>query len=166
MSSFRIRPQFSQIVNLSLEATRDRLLHSLAQQAPGFEVKSFPAYICLHILEQERHFWSPRLALSLQATPEGGTRIEGTYGPDAEVWSLFLYGYIGVGMLGIFAGIVGGTQLMIGSDPWGLRVLAGLAVIAALMYLSAQLGQKLGAWQTFQLHQAYQTAIGQPAEIQ
>jgi hypothetical protein len=38
-------------------------------------------------------------------------------------------------------------------------------VVGVLLYLGAQLGQKLGAWQTFQLHQAYQTAIGRPTEI-
>jgi hypothetical protein len=40
-----------------------------------------------------------------------------------------------------------------------------MLVVAVVLYISAQLGQKLGAWQTFQLHQAYQTAIGRPAEI-
>jgi hypothetical protein len=29
----------------------------------------------------------------------------------------------------------------------------------------AQFGQKLGAWQTFLLHQAYESAIGQSVEI-
>jgi hypothetical protein len=43
--------------------------------------------------------------------------------------------------------------------------LAVMAVVALLLYVGAQLGQKLGAWQTFQLHQAYQTAVGRPAEI-
>ena len=38
-------------------------------------------------------------------------------------------------------------------------------ILACLLYLAAQLGQKLGAWQTFQLHQAYQAAIGRPTEI-
>ena len=40
-----------------------------------------------------------------------------------------------------------------------------MIVIAVLLYLGSQLGQKLGAWQTFQLHQAYETAVGRPAEI-
>jgi hypothetical protein len=44
-------------------------------------------------------------------------------------------------------------------------VLGGMMLLAALLYLFAQLGQKLGAWQTFQLHQAYQTAMGRPIEV-
>lgn len=166
MSSFRIRPRFSHTIELGPEATRDLIVQSLAQQEPKFLVKVFPGYIGLHIPVAEQHFWSPRLALELEATPEGTTRIEGTYGPDANVWSLFLYGYLVVGSLGIFSGILGGAQLVIESYPWGLYVCCSMAVIAAGMYLSAQFGQKLGAWQTFQLHQAYQTAIGRPAEIE
>jgi hypothetical protein len=27
------------------------------------------------------------------------------------------------------------------------------------LYLAAQLGQKFGAWQTFELHQLYETAV-------
>lgn len=165
MSSFRIRPRFTHTVPLSPEETRRHLLAGLARQASNFEVKDFPGYICLHFPPAERHFWTPRLALDLALMPEGTTRIEGTYGPDAELWSLFLYGYLIVGVLGSFAGILSGAQLMIEAEPWGLWVLAGLALFAALLYLSAQLGQKLGAWQTFQLHQAYQAAIGRPTGI-
>jgi hypothetical protein len=51
---------------------------------------------------------------------------------------------------------------MIDDEPWAFYVTGSMAVIAGLLYLAAQLGQKLGAWQTFQLHQAYQAAIGRP----
>ena len=39
-------------------------------------------------------------------------------------------------------------------------------VIAGVLYLLAQLGQKLGAWQTFQLHQTYCDALGQKLDDQ
>ena len=61
--------------------------------------------------------------------------------------------------------ILGFAQRALGYYPWGLWVLGGMMLLAALLYLFAQLGQKLGAWQTFQLHQAYQTAMGRPIEV-
>jgi len=73
---------------------------------------------------------------------------------------VFLYGYLITGMIGMFSGILGCAQLFVKSAPWGLWVCGAMAVVAALLYLGAQLGQKLGAWQTFQLHQAYQAALG------
>jgi hypothetical protein len=165
MSSFRVRPRFEQTLDISPAEARVRILESVAQHAPGVEVKDFPGFLGLHVGEKERRFWSPRLFLVLDATPEGTTRIQGTYGPEIEVWSVFLYGYLITGLLGTFAGILGFAQLGIATTPWGLWVLGGAGVIAALLYLSAQLGQKLGAWQTFQLHQVYQAAVGRPTEI-
>ncbi|HEY0864546.1 MAG TPA: hypothetical protein VGD97_10620 [Lacunisphaera sp.] len=166
MSSFRVRPRFEHTIELSREATRAQILAALAEKAPQLEVKSFPEFIGLHIPAAERHRWSPRLFLSLEPTPGGGTRIEGIYGPEIEVWAVFLYGYLITGLLGTFSGLYGCAQLVIDDEPWAFYVTGSMAVIAGLLYLAAQLGQKLGAWQTFQLHQAYQAAIGRPAEIE
>ena len=165
LSSLHIRPRFFHKVELGMDETRDRLLRALAEQSPGIEVKSFPGYICLHIVEKDTHFWSPRLALSLEAAGEHTTLIKGTYGPDANVWSFFLYAYLIVGMVGIFSGILGFAQKAIDASPWGLWVFGGALLAAAFLYLFAQFGQKLGAWQTFQLHQAYQNALGEPSEV-
>ena len=165
MSSFRIRPRFSHTVELSLDATREQILRSLAQQAGGFEVKAFPEFIGIHIGAKDRRYWSPRLFLHFQATPAGGTAIEGTYSPEIEIWAVFLYGYLITGLLGTFSGILGFAQRLVGAEPWGFWILAAMAAVALLLYVGAQLGQKLGAWQTFQLHQAYQTEVGRAAEI-
>lgn len=166
LSSFRVRPRFEHTVALPPDAARDHLVRSLAQQAPTFEVKAFPGYICVRIPPAERNFWSPRLTLSLEPAPPQATRIEGIYGPNANLWSLFLFGYLIIGSLGVFSGILGWAQHLIGSRPWGLWICGVMAALAALLDLFAQLGQKLGAWQTFQLHQAYQAACGRPADTQ
>jgi hypothetical protein len=166
MSSFRIRPRFSQTLDIGVEEARERIVRALAEKAPTLEVKAFDGYIGLHLPEAERHFWSPRLALHLEEREAGRTTVEGRYGPSADVWALFVYGYGIVGSIGLFSGILGFAQRSIGADPWGLWVFGGAAGAAAALYLAAQLGQKLGAWQTFQLHQAYQAAVGAPAEVE
>ena len=99
------------------------------------------------------------MQLSLEPTESGGTHILGVYGPEHEVWAFFIYGYIVTGLLGIFSGIYGFAQMFIGEMPWALWICGSMAVVAGLLYLMAQLGQKLGAWQTFELHHVYQTAL-------
>ncbi|MBX3750594.1 MAG: hypothetical protein KF897_10955 [Opitutaceae bacterium] len=158
-TSFCVRPRFQQTVALAPDVARRRILDALATQADALEVKVFPGMIGLHIAEAQRRYWSPRLILSFEPAPAGTTRIEGIYGPEIEVWSVFLYGYLITGMIGMFSGILGCAQLFVKAAPWGLWVCGAMAAVAALLYLSAQLGQKLGAWQTFQLHQAYQAAL-------
>ena len=166
MSSFRIRPVFSQTLDLGLAEVQERIVRAVELDGGGrFEVKNFPNFICLRIREADRHFWTPRLNLSLDQTAEGHTRIEGTYGPNANVWGLFLYGYLLLGCAGAFAAILGFVQSMIGMRPWGLWILGGLLVLAAALYFTAQFGQKLGARQMFMIHQAYESAIGSMVEI-
>lgn len=165
MSSFRVRPRFDHTVEFSPTEARTRILAYLAQHSPGIEARDFPGFIGLHIGTRERRFWSPRLLLVLDSTAEGATCIHGRYEPEIEIWSVFLYGYLITGLLGTFAGILGFAQMVIATKPWALWVVGAMAAVAVLLYLGAQLGQKLGAWQTFQLHQAYQTAVGRPTEI-
>lgn len=160
LSSFRIRPRFECVVPASPDETHATLVRGLATHAPSLVVKPFPGFIGIHLPDGERKHWSPRLFLSLEPAPEGGTRIEGIYGPEIEIWSVFLYGYLATGLLGTFSGILGVCQHLLGQQPWGLWVCGGMAALALLLYLSAQLGQKLGAWQTIQLHQAYTAAAG------
>jgi hypothetical protein len=50
-------------------------------------------------------------------------------------------------------------------QAWGLWIATAMLLIAVWMYLSAQFGQKIGAQQTFQLHQIYGEAVGQSVEI-
>ena len=166
MSSFRIRPVFSQTIPLARAEVQQRIAHAVDRDGGGrFEVKNFPNFICLRIREEDRHFWSPRLNLSIEEEVGGHTRIEGTYGPNASVWGLFLYSYLTVGMLGTFAGALGLAQHTMGRHPWGYWLLAALVLLAGGLYLTAQLGQKLGARQMFMLHQAYESAIGTMVDV-
>lgn len=162
LSSFRVRPRFTEHVPTNREETKRLLLASLTQEPAGtFELRPFAEFIGIHLAEKDRRYWSPRLFLSLEpAAGDGGTRIEGTYGPEIEVWSVFLYGYLSTGLLGTLSAIYGGAQVFIDQEPWAFYVTGTMAVIALTLYLAAQLGQKLGAHQTYQLHTAYERAAG------
>jgi len=160
LSSFRVRPRFSEVVPLPRAETKRALLASLAAEPAGtFELRPFAEFLGIHIAETHRRYYSPRLMLSLYDWPEGGTLIEGTYGPEIEVWSIFLYGYLGTGMLGTLSAIYGGAQCFIDQEPWAFYVTGAMAVIALGLYLAAQLGQKFAAHQTFQLHAACERAL-------
>jgi len=165
MSSFRLRPRFSHTIDLAVDAAQERIANSARAEADRCEVKSFPGYVSLHVLEKDSHYWSPRLSLSLEPEGESKTHVQGTYGPNTNVWSAFLYGYMLVGSVGLFSGLLGACQFWLDMWPWGLWIFAATLLIMAAMYVSAQLGQKIGAQQTFQLHQIYERAVGESVEI-
>lgn len=159
LSSFKVRPRFSHTVAGSVADTRARLLAALAERSAELEVKAFPDFIGVHIAAPARQTWSPRLFLQLEAVDPETTRIEGIYGPEIEVWSIFLYGYMITAVLGSISATYGLAQVLIKETPWAFEVTGAMGIAALVLYLGAQMGQKLGAAQTFQLHQAYQEAI-------
>jgi hypothetical protein len=159
LSSFRVRPRFSETVPHDFATTKRSLLASLgAEPAGNLELRPFDEFLGVHVAPGQRRYWSPRLMLSLYADESGGTRIEGTYGPEIEVWSVFLYGYLSTGLLGTLSAIYGGAQVFIEQEPWAFYVTGGMALIALVLYLAAQLGQKFAAPQTCALHRAYERA--------
>lgn len=162
-SGFRVRPRFEQTVDLPEAEARRRITATFARDPDAFEVRSMDEFVMIHMAENLRKRWSPRLQVSLLATGENETKITGVYGPAHEVWAQYIFAYIMAGVVAMFSGIYGGVQLFLGDGPWALWITGSMLVIAGLLYLGAQFGQKLGAWQTFQLHQAYQVALGNKA---
>lgn len=158
LSSFRVRPRFRVRVRAGAQETQTRLEAALAGRGDGVEVRAFPGLIGLHVTEEARHRWSPRLMLNFEPAEDGSTWIEGIYGPEPEVWSVFLYGYLCSGMGGIFSVILGGAQLFTGGQPWAFGITGAAAVVATVLYVAAQLGQKLGAGDTLRLHRAWEEA--------
>ena len=145
MSSFRVRPRFEHTIELDREAIRTRILASLAEKFPQLEVKSFPEFIGIHHPAAERRHWSPRLLPPARSPARRRHPHRGHYGPEIEIWSVFLYGYLITGLLGTFSGLYGCAQLFIGETAVALYVTGTMAILAGLLYLGAQLGQKLGA---------------------
>ena len=109
MSSFHIRPRFIQVVEADPDTLREQIISRITEKSDRFEIRSFPGFVALRITEEDRHFWSPRLNLSLEEVEQGKTQVKGLYGPNAHMWSLFLFsylilGFVAVGTLSSFAG--------------------------------------------------------------
>lgn len=115
----------------------------------------------IHLLipKDEQHFWSPQLQLQLETDEWGTQTVRGLYGPNPNVWILFIYGYAALGILGTFALIIGLSQWTLAQTPWGLWASGLITLLALTLYVLAQTGQKLGAAQTFRLHHCYEEAV-------
>lgn len=164
MTSFRIRPRFSVISELPQE----EILESMKQELKKEECECIgvviPGHATVKIHPNNIHFWSPQLDLSLE-DEDKGTLIRGLYGPNPSVWSLFAFGYLVIGILFMFIIIIGFSAVSLNEDTyvlWGLPILIGLAIG---IYLLSQLGQKIGAEQTFTLHHFIEKVLEQKVGI-
>ncbi|MEP5071509.1 MAG: GTP-binding protein [Crocinitomicaceae bacterium] len=119
-------------------------------------------YVKIHPLRQ--HFWSPQLHLSLEQDADK-VIIRGLYGPNPTVWAIFFFSYVALGILSLFLGMWGLTRWSLGMDHAILWAIPVFAVIAVILYLSAQAGQKLGAQQMFDIHHFYEAIAEDRIEI-
>ncbi|MBC2606675.1 hypothetical protein [Pelagicoccus albus] len=165
MISWRLRPSFRQELDAGSEEAQERIVNHVQSQHPNFEVKRYPGFVCLRIPEKDRHFWSPRLHIGLEADQSGHTLVRGTFGPNANLWSLYLYGYLIIGLIGMFSGMFGLCQLYVGMSAWGLWVFSGMLVLALAMYLASRFGQRIAIPQSELLERIYVEATGKEIEV-
>ena len=165
MISWKLRPSFRQELAFGSEVARKRIAEQVERNGVKCELKSFPGFICLRIPIEERHLWSPRLNISLEEDDSGKTHVRGTFGPNANLWALYLYGYLIVGLVGMFSGIFGACQLALGMSAWGMWVFSSMLVLALAMYLASLAGQRLAQPQSERLERIYVNAIGQEVEL-
>ncbi len=162
MTSFRVRPRFKREINTPIADLLDKLRHQVAQPHAPCTMSTVPSehtHLVLKILPEARHYWSPQLSISLERLENGNTLIRGLYGPAPSVWTLFTFGYAILSVLSFFAFSLGISQWSLGLDAPILWALPVFLVLAMSLYISAQLGQKVGATQTYQLHHFFEEAL-------
>jgi hypothetical protein len=135
----------------SCDEVRTRIEDKLANGKYDFYATVSDQHIFLKINKKEEHYWSPQLDLSCEAVEEG-TLIRGLYGPNPHVWTFFMFSYLGIATIATFVAIIGFARLSLDLSAWILWILPGLGFLAFALYISSQMGQKIGAEQTFMLH--------------
>ena len=153
MSQPRMRPRFALQVNADIEDVMQALLSGCDQVgAPGAHLEGqfssrhgivgFPA--------AARHFWSPYLSLTVEATGDPApsaapTRIRCVFSPHPHIWQAFVFTYLTLFAAGFFAAMLGAAQAILGRTPWGLMITLGSLALGAFVYGATFIGQGLGA---------------------
>ena len=97
----------------------------------------------LRIHPDVRRYWSPQLVVHVTSRGDS-SHLEGHFGPDAHVWTLFLAIYAFVILSATFGAFYGIAQLVLGRPPWALLSIPIAAVLVVLIYVAAGVGQRLG----------------------
>ncbi|MBO3699782.1 hypothetical protein [Roseivirga sp. E12] len=158
MSSLRIRPRFKEEIPGNPEVFRTRIQEAIDTENEFTGLVS-DQYCVIKIRPEERHYWSPQLTLTLEETSEDNLEVRGLYGPKPSVWAVFFMSYAALGVLSLFAGVFGLSQLMLDKPAPILWAIPVMGAIALGLYLIAQAGQKVGAEQMFRIHHFYEQVI-------
>lgn len=112
--------------------------------APDFHIKYVDHHIWLNIGARKREKHSPHLHVELDKMEDGNTAINGLFGPDPVLWTMFMFlHFIVAGIFIIF--------LMIAYSKWTLKQNFGFDIVimtlmigcwAALYYIARTMRRK------------------------
>jgi hypothetical protein len=148
-----MRPRFSVEVACGVEDVMKALRGRLEDNAQGLSATYSRRHGVLEFPEEQRHFWSPRLSLTVDALDEAGdrTRVSGLFSPHPHIWQAFVFSYGVLFILGFFGLMYGFAELALGRTPWAMLVSLGSGVLAAFVYGATFIGQGLGAEEMYRL---------------
>ncbi|MFN4086882.1 MAG: hypothetical protein ACK4LB_13145 [Spirosomataceae bacterium] len=151
MTSFRVRPRFQKQVTYTPLQLVERFSEQLAEYPSSLEGKVYPTHGLIRVKPEDQHYWSPQLQISFEPTPTG-TIVRGMYGPHPSVWAAFMFGYAVSGITVLFLGIYGWVKYSLHQETTLLWAVPIGLIFWAILYLISQMGQKIGAEQTFTIH--------------
>jgi hypothetical protein len=104
-------------------------------------------HIILDIVGKEAHFWSPQLNFRIEADEEDQTKsvVSGLIGPKPNVWTLFVFFYFSIGIIGFFLSSYGISKYML--DDYSHLIWAFPFAILFMLtaYFAGKYGEQLGA---------------------
>ena len=136
----------------------ERLIEHAPENIKGQIVKE---HVILDIIGEDVHFWSPQLNFRIEEDEYNAesSLVSGLIGPRPNVWTMFMFIYFGIGLIGLIVSMIGFSKLMIGEFShlvWALP----LAIIFMLTaYIAGKFGEKLGEEQIELLKQFVRDAI-------
>ena len=97
-----IRPRFKKQSTDSIEVLLTDLQSLFDTKQNEIEGSIVHHHATVKIPHDQLHFWSPQLSLSFEAS-EGKTLIRGLYGPNPNVWLLFMFLFFFMGFVALLA---------------------------------------------------------------
>ena len=149
----RIRPRIYIETPLTPEEVNRRIRQQLRDEGRLCSGESTKGYATICPPEEEQHFWSPQLTITLDTDDEEEkTRIRGLYGPKPSVWTMFVFFYAAIGFAIMIISMIGLSYWSLGKPVTLLWLVPVLLLVFLSLYLVAYFGQRLGHKQMTNLH--------------
>ncbi|MEX1003016.1 MAG: hypothetical protein WDZ35_12940 [Crocinitomicaceae bacterium] len=158
-----IKPRFKLVTPFSEEEVYQRLLDHVNSDDSVVGKRVYDQFY-IDIPYQERHFWSPELRIIAEKdeyADHEDTIIRVTVGPQYTVWVLFIFIYSFLGVIALFGGMYGLSQLALGNKTIWVWCLPVTLLMIVGVYVIAKSGQRKGRDQTLHLVSVLYHALGQ-----
>lgn len=162
MSNGKLRPTFSIPTQLSAKQMTERVRKAVVRQSDDLQGQFTTDHAVVSIIESKRHFWSPWLNLEVRSS-EDEQIVFGRFSPHPSIWTGFMFTYLALGVAFFFSAIVGMTQQLLGTAPWGYGLLPVWIACAIGLWFASQAGQKLATYEMERMKESVEQAVATKA---
>lgn len=135
-------------------------VRSALKQSRTVVGQAFRDRVELTVPRRATHLWSPQLFVEVKPREGGGSKLLAQFAPHPHVWSMYVAACAIASMLTFGALILAFAQWVMDDTLWGLWIAPGTALLAALMFGAAFVGQGLSAPQMFELRDFLRETLG------
>ncbi|WP_438963195.1 GTP-binding protein [Nonlabens sp.] len=156
--SIPLRPRFSEDVDYDLPQLIQRFKKAKSNRF-NHKISISENHIFLSIAKTEQHFWSPQLHLEIREE-NSGNKINGLFGPNPTVWTMFMFLHFIIGTLFIGSSIWGYT-IFITKNSYLIPILLNtlLMIIWLLFYIAGRIGKRKARPQMNELYSLFKEVL-------
>jgi len=153
MFTIHIRPRIKRTCKCLPEEISEHIKEQLSETDDIIGTVSMNSSITLKIPPKDHHYWSPELHLHLRREEDDElTEVSGFVGPKSSIWTMFMFLYIGLATVALFAGMYAFSQQSLDiSTTGGFEISIIAMVLIVAVFIATQIGQKIALDQTEQL---------------
>lgn len=159
-----IRPRIYVETSLSPEEVNQRIRKQLRDDCCLCSGESTTGYAAIYPPEEDQHFWSPQLTITLDADDQEVTRVRGLYGPKPSVWTMFVFFYAAIGFAVMIISMIGLSYWSLGKPATVLWLVPVLILVFLSLYLVAYFGQRLGHKQMTNIHRFLERCLDEEVD--
>ncbi len=139
-----LRPRFQMELEIPCSQLRERFSEVKKSQS-NFSISCVDDHVFIRLPKKDQLFWSPQLHLEITAISENKCLLQGFFGPNPTVWTMFIFFHVVIGTL-FLADMVWLYSSVSLENPIGLQIGigVGLVLIWSLLYIAGTIGKKKG----------------------
>lgn len=147
-----LRPRFKMELNVNNEAILK--VFELEKNAQSdFIISRIDDHVFIKFPKEKQHFWSPQLHLEINEVDDRSSLLYGLFGPNATVWTLFMFLHFMVTGLFIAFGIWAYTNWSLKNTyAIQLSLMLFMVVIWIALYFAGSIGKNSSKKEMHELH--------------
>jgi len=140
----KLRPKFELSSKLLPEEIEQRFRNLLDLKKDQFTGKVRKSFVSISLPHKDQHYWSPQLSISFESSENGGSKVNGLFGPRPSVWTMFIFFYSLIAVAIFIINVIGLSRHSLDLPAKILWWNIPLIILFFSLYLIAFSGQRLG----------------------